>query len=142
LNTLLQLTALQLPVLTLLATNGSASSAALRAFQAGRRLNPSMKPEDQTTGEVARQQGAVVLVVGDEWIVRKAVADYLRGCSYCVQEAVNADEAIASGVGHRRERSRSPSRTIPELRLPKGLSVGRLGEARAGRGARISVGGS
>jgi CheY-like chemotaxis protein len=55
-----------------------------------------MKPEDQTTGEVARQQGAVVLVVEDEWIVRKAVADYLRGCGYRVQEAVNADEAIAA----------------------------------------------
>jgi CheY-like chemotaxis protein len=55
-----------------------------------------MKPEDQPSGEAARQQGAIVLVVEDEWIVRMAVADHLRGCGYRVLEAANADEAIAA----------------------------------------------
>jgi CheY-like chemotaxis protein len=55
-----------------------------------------MKPEDQPSGEAARQQGAIVLVVEDEWIVRMAVAHHLCGCGYRVLEAANADEAIAA----------------------------------------------
>jgi CheY-like chemotaxis protein len=53
-----------------------------------------MKPEDQTTGEAAREQGAIVLVVEDEWIARIAVAEYLQGCGFRVLEAANADDAI------------------------------------------------
>jgi CheY-like chemotaxis protein len=52
-----------------------------------------MKPEDQTTGEAA---GPIVLVVEDEWIVRMAIAEYLRECGYRVIEASNAHEAIAA----------------------------------------------
>jgi CheY-like chemotaxis protein len=55
-----------------------------------------LKSEDKPSAEVGPKQSPLVLVVEDEWIVRMAVADQLRGCGYRILEAANADEAKAT----------------------------------------------
>jgi CheY-like chemotaxis protein len=55
-----------------------------------------MKPEKKSAGEAEGLQAPTVLVVEDEWLIRAAIADYLRRCGYRVLEAGNAAEAITA----------------------------------------------
>jgi CheY-like chemotaxis protein len=55
-----------------------------------------MPPEHDLIGEAVRGEIPTVLVVEDEWIIRAAIADYLRNCGYRVIEAGNAEEAVTA----------------------------------------------
>jgi CheY-like chemotaxis protein len=72
-----------------------ARAALLHHYRRQPTVESHMTSGDQASSEAAHKQGAVVLVVEDEWIVRMAVADHLRSCGYRVLEAANADEARA-----------------------------------------------
>jgi CheY-like chemotaxis protein len=62
-----------------------------------------MAPEHEHGAVAVDSPGApTILVVEDEWIIRAAIADYLRQCGYRVLEAGDADEAVTALNVHSR----------------------------------------